>query len=137
MGGRNISRYIQVLIRRYFNCPLKLYYQNSWFLKYIANVNHAVMIFYLIYQYNSPNWYMWFMYPFEFGHEQHNVVQKIELFSLFGKVKQSIEKASSSSNRILEEYTHFLLIMYIYLMHYLISEEKQRFVFDPLEIRRE
>ena len=43
------------------------------------------------------------MYPFEFGHEQHNVVQKIELFSLFGKVKQSIEKASSSLNRILEE----------------------------------
>lgn len=76
------------------------------------------------------------MYPFEFGHEQHNVVQKIELFSLFGKVKQSIEKASSILDRILEEYI-FLLIMYIYLMHYLISEEKQRFVFDPLEIRRE
>ena len=36
-----------------------------------------------------------------------------------------------------EEYIPFLLIMYIYLMHYLISEEKQRFVFDPLEIRRE
>ena len=77
------------------------------------------------------------MYPFEFGHEQHNVVEKIELFSLFGKVKQSIEKATSILNRILEEYVLFLLIIYIYLMHYLISEEKQRFVFDPLEIRRE
>ena len=47
------------------------------------------------------------MYPFEFGHEQHNVVQKIELFSVFGKVKQSIEKASSILNRILEEYVLF------------------------------
>ena len=121
---------------------LSLYSELSKFLIlritiFIAYVHHSVMIFYLRYNYNLSNWYMWFMYPFEFGHEQHNVVQKIELFSLFGKVKQSIEKASSILNRILEEYVLFLLIMYIYLMQYLISEEKQRFVFDPLEIRRE
>ena len=137
MGVWNISRYIQVLIRRYFSisplqCIIKILDSQN-----IDYLHHSVMMFYLIYNYNLSNWYMWFMYPFEFGHEQHNVVQKIELFSLFGKVKQSIKKASSILNRILEEYVLFLLIMYIYLIHYLISEEKQRFVFDPLEIRRE